>query len=404
MDPTGIGVFVGVDIAKEEHFCQAIGAGGAELFARAVGNNEADLEQMIDQAEGSGRVVLVVDTTSSGAHLLLAAAARRRIPVAYVTGLQMRRAAQLYAGSAKTDPLDAFVLADFARRNADRLVWVEVTDEVLIRMRVLSGRDEDLAADSTRTINRLRDAMVSVSPGLERVLGSKLVQRGVRELLVRWPVPTDLRAVGKTRIRNLLKKYYPNKPHKAVELTDRIWAALGAQTLTLAGEATWGEVITDLASTLEGIHTKRAHLSAAIEEAFTAHPLAEILISVPGIGVRTGARILTEIGDPHRFANGSRLASYAGLAPTIRRSGRTQNTTRRNPGGNHRLKNAMYWTAFSASQHDPAARAYYQRKRTEGKRHATAVTHVARRRGDLILAVLKNQTLYNPPEPAPEPV
>ncbi len=397
-------VFVGVDVAKEEHFCQAIGAEGTELFARAVGNNEADLEQMINQAERSGRVVLVVDTTSSGAHLLLGVAARRAIPVAYVTGLQMRRAAELYAGSAKTDPRDAFVLADFARRNADRLTWVTITDEVLTRMRVLSGHDEDLAADSTRTINRLRDALVSVSPGLERVLGSKLAQKGVRAVLLRWPVPTAMRAAGKTRIRNLLKKHYPNKPHKAVELTDRIWAALGAQTLTLAGEATWGEVITKKADALERITAERKELTAAIEEAFTAHPLAEILISVPGIGVRTGARILTEVGDPHRFANGSRLASYAGLAPATRRSGRTINTTRRNPGGNHRLKNAMYWTAFSASQHDPHARAYYQRKRTEGKRHTTAVTHVARRRCDLILAVLKNQTLYNPPEPAPEPV
>ena len=273
MDPTGIGVFVGVDIAKEEHFCQAMGAEGAELFARAVGNNEAEIEGMIDQAERSGRVVLVVDTTSSGAHLLLGTAARRRIPVAYVTGLQMRRAAELYAGVAKTDPRDAFVLADFARRNADRLVWVEVTDEVLIRMRVLGGYDEDLAADSTRTINRLRDAMMSVSPGLERVLGSKLAQKGVRELLVRWPTPTVMRAAGKTRIRNLLKKHYPKKPHKAAELTDRIWVALGAQTLTLAGEATWGEVITKKVNALERITAERKELTAAIEEAFTAHPL-----------------------------------------------------------------------------------------------------------------------------------
>ena len=57
----------------------------------------------------------------------------------------------------------------------------------------------------------------------------------------------------------------------------------------------------------------------------------------------------------------------------------------------------MYWTAFSAAQHDPHARACYQRKRTEGKNHTTAVISAARRRCDLILAVLKNQTPYNPP-------
>ena len=391
------GVFLGVDIAKEEHFCHAVTAAGEVLFTGAVGNDEASLDGMIDQAEQAGRAVIVVDTTSSAARLLLGAAARRGVPVAYVPGLVMRRAADLYAGTAKTDPRDAFVLADYARRNLDRLQWVEATDEALTRMRILAGRDEDLAADSTRTINRLRDALVSVSPGLERVLGSKLQQKAVRELLKRWPTPAALRTAGKTRIRNLLKKHYLRKPHKGVQLAERVWAEVNAQTVPLDGEATWGEVITDQAEDLDRILAERSRLAAAIEEVFLAHPLAPNLLTVPGVGPKTGARLLTEIGNPHRFANGSRLASYAGLAPVVRRSGQTINTARRNPGGNHRLKNAMYWTAFSASQHDPHARTYYQRKRNEGKNHNTAVINVARRRCDLILAILKNQTPYNPP-------
>lgn len=397
IDATEIGVFLGVDIAKEEHFCHAVTAAGDVLFSRAVANSEAGLDGMIDQAEEAGRTVLVIDTTSSAARLLLGAAARRGAPVAYVPGLVMRRAADLYAGSAKTDPRDAFVLADYARRNPDRLLWVETTDEALTRMRILAGRDEDLAADSTRTINRLRDALVAVSPGLERVLGSKLHQKAVREVLKRWPTPAALRTAGRTRIRNLLKKHYPRKPHKGVQLAERVWAEVNAQTVALPGEATWGEVITQLAGNLEQILAERSRLAATIEEVFLAHPLARNLLTIPGVGPKTGARLLTEIGNPHRFANGSRLASYAGLAPVTRRSGRTINTARRNPGGNKRLKNAMYWTAFSATQHDPHARAYYQRKRTEGKNHTTAVINVARRRCDLILAVLKNQTPYNPP-------
>ena len=48
--------------------------------------------------------------------------------MAYVTGLAMRRAADLYAGAAKTDPKDAAVLADYARRNTDRLTWTTPSD------------------------------------------------------------------------------------------------------------------------------------------------------------------------------------------------------------------------------------------------------------------------------------
>lgn len=401
MGSDGVEVFVGVDVAKAKHWCQAITAEGDELFGRGVANDEAALERMIDDAERVGRVVLVVDVVASPAQLLLAVAAHRGVRVAYVSGLAMRRAADLYPGSAKTDPRDAWVLADHGRRNADRLTWVEISDELLVRLRVLGGHDEDLAADSTRTINRLRDAMVAVSPGLERVLGEKLAQQAVREVLRRWPTPTALRTAGRTRVRNLLAKHYPRRPQLGTELADRIWVALDRQTLTLAGEGTWGEVIASLVKSLDRVMTERRDLATQIEEAFTSHPLGKVLITVPGIGARTGARILTEIGDPRRFANGSRLASYTGLAPTDWRSG-TIRRAFQNRGGNHRLKNAMFQAAFSASRHHPPARAYYQRKRAEGKGHNAALICVARRRCDLILAMLKNQTPYNTPKSTPE--
>jgi len=387
-----VGVFVGVDVAKVEHFVQAITAGGIELFARPVGNDQATIEEMIDEAAVEGPVALVVDMTCSGAQLLLSVAVQRGVPVAYVTGLAMRRAAELYAGSAKTDPRDAWVLADFARRNADRLTWLDVSDELLLRLRVLNGRDTDLGADANRVINRCRDALTAVSPGLERAVGDRLGQGGVRELMIRWSTPSALRDAGETRIRNLIKK---RSPRVAKKVSAEIWAALEAQSVTLPAEATWGEVIADLLEDLERIQTRRAQLAITIEEVFLAHPLGTVLVTLCGFGPRTGARTLAEIGDPHRFENGGRLAAYAGLAPTDRRSGKSINTTTRNRGGNHPLKNAMFTAAFVATQHDPHARAYYLKKREEGKRHNAAVICVARRRCDLILSMLKTRTPYD---------
>ena len=94
-----------------------------------------------------------------------------------------------------------------------------------------------------------------------------------------------------------------------------------------------------------------------------------------GFGPRTGARTLAEIGDPHRFANPARLAAYAGLAPVDRQSGRSH-TTGRSRGSNHRLHNAA-----------------------QGKEHNAAVICVARRRCNIILAMLKTQTPYQPRQP-----
>lgn len=392
-------VFVGVDVAKGDHYACAATADGTEVLARSVRNDEASISQLIDDAAACGAVALVIDTTSSAAALLLESAARREVPVAYVSGLVMRRAADLYAGAAKTDPKDAAVLADYARRNADRLTWTTPSDELLARLRILNGRDADLAADATRAANRLRDALLAVSPALERATGDKLAANaGLRDALARWGTPTALRSAGRARVRTRIAK---RSPRTAQRLTEAIWAALDAQSLTVTAEATWGDTISDLAADLDRICARRDQLTADIEEAFLAHPLGKVLASMCGFGPRTGARTLAEIGDPHRFADGGRLAAYAGLAPIDWQSGRSA-TSRKPRGGNHRLKNALFTAAFVAAQHDPEARAYYQRKRSEGKRHNAAVICVARRRCNIILAMLKNQTPYQPPQPLPQ--
>jgi Transposase len=109
-DHRGIDVFVGVDMAKETHYAQAVTTGGEEVFHRPVANDQAAIEKLIIDAARKGRIALVIDMPSSAAQLLLMVARDYEVPVAYVTGLQMRRAADLYAGAAKTDPRDEWAL------------------------------------------------------------------------------------------------------------------------------------------------------------------------------------------------------------------------------------------------------------------------------------------------------
>ena len=133
-------VWIGLDIGKTEHFADVLDEAGSPLFARAVANDEADIEALIARAESLGSPALVVDQPGSLARLVLAVAARRGVPVAYVPGLVMRRAADLYPGESKTDRRDAFVLADTGRTRRHQVHWLDAgNDELLEQLRVLNG-------------------------------------------------------------------------------------------------------------------------------------------------------------------------------------------------------------------------------------------------------------------------
>ena len=235
MNKTKIDVSVGVDMAKEEHYAQATTAEGEELFSRPVGNDQAAIEAMLNNAQEHGPAGVVIDMTSAGAQLMLGVMTQNRAPVAYVSGLVMRRAADLYAGAAKTDPRDAWVLVDYARRNPDRLTWTQISDELLVRLRALNGRDTDLAGDTNRTINRGRDALLAVSPALEPVVGHRLTQPGVRDVLVKWPTPSALTTAGEPKSVTPSAK---RSPRLATSTTNQILAALKTQTVSLPAETT----------------------------------------------------------------------------------------------------------------------------------------------------------------------
>jgi transposase len=396
--PEQVDVWVGLDVGKQEHLADVLDDDGGRLFSRSVANDQAAIEAVLDRAAGHGTPGLVIDQPGSIAQLALAVAARRGVPVAYVPGLVMRRAADLYPGEAKTDKRDAYVIADTGRTRRRQVHWLDAgSDELLAQLRVLNGFDIDLAADQTRLANRLRDALTSISPALERAAGDRLHQAGVRDLLAKYPTLTALRTAGRTRIERAVKA---RSPRIAAKVTAAVLAALAAQDVTMPAEAATGRVIAELASELDRVCARRDALAAEIEEAFLAHPSGELLASMPGIGPRTGARILAEIGDGSAFRDGSKLAAYAGLAPVTRQSGTSLAAETRSRRGNHRLKNAMFLAAF-ASLRDPASKAFYDRKRAEGKRHNAALICLSRRRCDVILAMLRTRQPYQPARPEP---
>ena len=389
-------VYLGLDVGKEEHHACGLDPDGNRIHDKALPQDEARLRALFDTLAKRGRVLVVVDQPATIGALPVTVARDADVDIAYLPGLAMRRIADLHPGNAKTDARDAYIIAEAARSMPHALRRVDVGDEALADLQVILGFDDDLASEVTRVTNRIHGLLTQIHPALERALGGWLHHKAVLELLSRFGGPTGLRAAGRRRLATVAK---PRAPRIHAKIVEAIMTALDQQTVIVPGTAAAELVLPQLAKQLTGLLEQRAEAERQVEEMLDAHPLSTVLTSMPGIGVRTGARILIEVGDGSAFPTPGHLAAYAGLTPVTRRSGSSIRGEHPNRGGNKHLKRAMFLAAFAAL-HDPTSRAYYDRKRAQGKKHNAALICLARRRCDVLFAMLRTGTLYETKAPA----
>lgn len=386
-----VDVFIGVDVGKGHHHAVALDRNGRRLYNKALPNDETQLRALINELKAHGQLLFVVDQPATIGALPLAVAQDAGALVAYLPGLAMRRIADLHAGEAKTDARDAAVIAEAARAMPHTLRSLRLADEPLAELTMLCGFDDDLAAQVNQTSNRIRGLLTQIHPALERVLGPRLDHPAVLDLLERYPSPAALAAAGQKTLANRLIKL---APRIGKNIAADIAQALSEQTVVVPGTHAATLVMPRLAQQLAALRKQRDEIAVEVERLVQRNPLWPVLSSMPGVGLRTAARLLTEVA--HKaFASAAHLAAYAGLAPVTRRSGssiRGEHPSRR---GNKVLKRALFLSAFAALR-DPISRAYYRRKIQQGKRHNQALIALARRRCDVLFAMLRDRTLYQP--------
>ncbi|MBD2763729.1 IS110 family transposase [Kocuria sp. cx-455] len=389
-------LYLGIDLGKTEHHATGITAAGTVVHDKPLPQSEPKIRALLEGLQAThGPVLVVVDQPKTIGALVIAVAQDLGIDVAYLPGLTMRRVADLHPGQAKTDARDAFIIANTARTLPHTLRGITVSEESIAELSMLCDFDDDLAAQITQVRNRLRGFLTQIHPALERVLGPRLDHRAVITLLTRYPSPARLRTAGRGHVRSVLKKHAPRLAEK---LTEEIFTALAEQSVIVTGTSAAEKIIGRLAEQLVQLGAQRTEIETEILTVVDAHPLTQVLTSMPGVGVRTAARILTEVVGKD-FKDAAHLASYAGIAPVTRRSGssiRGESPSRR---GNKVLKRALFLSAFASINASPASRAYYDRKRAQGKRHNQAVIALARRRTDVLYAMLRDGTFYSEPTP-----
>jgi transposase len=389
--------WAGVDIGKGHHHVVALDADGRRLFSQRVANDERALAVAIGKVSAlAGVVTWAIDLHGSESALLVALLLERGQKVEYLPGLAANRAASSYRGAGKTDAKDALVIADQARMRRD-LTVLGGDEELIVELRMLLARRQDLVTDRTRAVNRLHDQLLAISPALERALD--LTNRGPLVLLTGFQTPAALREAGVASVAAWLRA---RKVRGAAALAAAAVRAAESQHARLPGEQLAARLAAQQAEGVIALDEQVKEVDELIGDRFRGHPAAAVITSMPGIGVLLGAEFLAATsGDMTAFGSADRLASFAGVAPVPRDSGRVSGNLHR-PQRYHRgLQRVFYTSALISIRCNPESRCFYERKRREGKRHTQAVLALARRRVNVLWALLRDGRCYElTPPPA----
>lgn len=391
-----VAVAVGINVAKQIHWAEIkIAETGRVLSSQAVENTPMAIEDLIQQIEVAqaehGPARVGIDLLGGIASLLEAMLLDAGLTVVHVPGLAVNRARRgTVGGEHKSDPKDARVIADQVRMRDDLRVIERLRDDD-VELRLLVGRRSDIVADQTRRATRLRDMLASINPGLERIV-NVTTKTGIW-LLTRYVTPGEYRAAGRRRVLAHLGKLGHVPAAVTTELANGAMAAANAQQISVPGEKVAADLIRGLAGEMRAARDQLAAIDKQIAEVLDRHPDSALIRSLPGMGATLTAEFLATTGGISRYGSGDHLAAAAGLAPILRQSGKVR-YLQRATAGDKALKRVFYQSAFVAVGCDQASKTYYRRKRAEGKTHHQAVLALARRRVNVLYAIMRNRRPY----------
>jgi len=388
--------FVGVDWAEKHHDICVMDEAGTTLESFRIEHGVKGIERLhaaiADRSEEPGEVVVGIETDRG---LLVAALIAARYEIFAINPLSVNRYRDRHSNSgAKSDPGDAKVLADLVRTDRHNHRHVAGDTELAQEVKILARAHQSFIWDRQRQVNRLRSTLREFYPQALEAFGTDLAAWEAVAVLSVAPTPELGKRLSRSKIAGALRRGGRSRRIEASAV--KIQQALRApQPQASAGlSAAFGTVVASLVEQIGSLNARITALGAELQEHFESHPDAEILTSLPGLGVVLGARVLGEFGDDRtRFKDARARKNYAGTSPITKASG-TRRVVLARFARNEHLFDACYRWAFCSLTASPGARAHYDRQRAKGKTNSQALRTLANRLVGILDGCLRHRQTY----------
>lgn len=390
--------YVGIDIGADKHVVGVIDDEGvvvtkATPFAEDIGG----YQRLFELLGGAEDTLVVMEATGHYWQNLFGALVGSGFAVALVNPLRTQRFAEEDLLRAKTDSIDAVMLARFAREK--RPAPTRIADEATLELRELVRmRDrymQDLG-DRVRQVHRLVDLGFPEFSRFVSDLGSALATT----LLRKCPTAAEFR---KQSARKLGELVYDGRHAVGVELARDLIETAKTSVGRHHGP-TYKQQVEDLCEDIDTLRRRIRRIDHDLGDKVDRDEIAKLLKTIDGIGDNTAARIVAELGDPSDFKSAAALAAYVGVAPRVSQSGkRVPKHGSIHRFGDAKLRAKLWMPILTAVRKNAWLRAFYERLIERGKLPKVALTAAMRKMLTAIYSVAKNRRPFVPMLPAAAP-
>jgi transposase len=387
--------FAGLDWGATAHAVSVIDATGAVLARIEVQHDAAGLADLLARLKRiapPADLPLAIERPSG---LIVDALIEAGHPVIPIHPNIVKACRPRYrAAGGKSDPADAFMLADILRTDGHRFrPLTPVADDIKALRALVRGRD-DLVTQRVALANTLRSTLESFWPGAATIFAA-IDSPIALAFLGRYPTPDSAARLGPKRLAGFLASHAYCGRRSPTQLLDRLRAAPTGRASEAEVDAK-GELVRALATTLETLVAEIARLSSRIEHDIAQLPDGQIVMSFPRAGRICAAGILAELGNVReRFPTEDQLAAEAGVAPVTHASGKSRGVTFR-WACNHRLRQAITTFAGNSRHASAWAASIYNQARNRGCKHQHATRILARAWCRVLWKAWQDHAPYNP--------
>lgn len=387
-------LYLGIDIGKNNHVASLIDDKGKTLFKAFSFSNTSDGgENLLNKLKPCTNSVedIEIGMEATGHYWLsiYSFLVEKNFIIHVVNPIQTdgwRKGTEIR--KRKTDSIDSILIAELIRYGD--FLETSLADEDTMSLRNLS-RFRNYLISSIGDLKRKTICVLDqVFPEYQSVF-SNIFGKTSKEILLSFSTPNDFEDISSTQLQKVLSEITMKKfaANKITEISSMAKNSFGIKICLDSFALQLKLLIEQINFVEKQVEDVENQIKALLDK------INSPITTIPGIGNIIAATILGEIGDISRFSNPSKLVAYAGIDPSVSQSGQYQSTNNKmSKRGSPYLRKALFNAALVASNCDPVFKAFYQKKRAEGKHHLTATGAVARKLCYTIHAILKNNCIY----------